>query len=370
MKDASDVAVIASPQLSIVVPTFKERENIEPLVKLLDRALWGIVWEVIFVDDDSPDGTSQCVKQLSERDGRVRCIRRVGRRGLAGACVEGILSSSAPVVAVMDADLQHDEALLAKMFAEIQGGADLVVGSRYVEGDSSAAGFSSIRQWGSSAATSLAKRFLSVKLSDPLSGFFMIRREVVENVAGQLANEGFKLLLDIVASVPKQLRTVELPFKFRERKAGESKLDSRVTAEYISLLLSKLSGGLLPVRFLMFLAVGASGVFIHLGSLLTSIHLFHVDFSWAQFAATVIAMTWNFFLNNQLTYWDRRLTGLQLVSGLVTFYCVCSLGTLANVGVACWLYGFGPGEVVAGVAGAVLSSVFNYAASSVLTWRK
>ncbi|WP_407048300.1 glycosyltransferase family 2 protein [Methyloraptor flagellatus] len=366
--------VPSSPELSIVVPTYKEAQNVQALVSLLDRALTGIVWEVIFVDDNSPDGTARVAKDLAREDARVRCIRRVGRRGLAGACIEGILSSAAPVVAVMDADLQHDETLLPRMLDEIRAGADLAVGSRYVEGGSMDDGFSSIRRWGSETATALARRFLKVELSDPMSGFFMIRRERVEAIAGELSREGFKILLDIVASTPEPLKTVELPYSFRERQMGESKLDSLVTAEYLGLLFSKISGGILPVRFLMFAAVGVSGIIVHLAMI--KLAAMTMDVSWVrghfsvvQFAATMIAMTWNFVLNNQLTYRDRRLKGLQFIVGLLTFYLVCSFGTLANVGVASWLYGFKASLWVAGIAGAIMGAVFNYAASSVLTWR-
>lgn len=360
-----------SPELSVVVPTFKEAANVPRLVELLDAALAGIAWEVIFVDDDSPDGTARVAKEIGTRDPRVRCLRRVGRRGLAGACIEGMMSSAAPVVAVMDADLQHDETILPKMYAAIRDGAELVVGSRYVDGGSSGQGLSSVRQWGSETATSLARRFLRIELSDPMSGFFMIRRGKVEAIASSLSREGFKILLDIVASSPDGLKTVEIPFTFRERQAGESKLDSLVTAEYLGLLFSKLSGGLVPVRFLMFLSVGASGIVVHLAALKVALHVFATTFAWGEFAATVVAMTWNFILNNQLTYRDRRLTGLRFVWGLLTFYLVCSLGTIANMGVATGLFEMvETGPWVAGFAGAVLSAVFNYTVSAALTWRK
>ncbi len=365
------VAPLVAPELSVVVPTFRERANVPELVRLLEATLAEIAWEVIFVDDDSPDGTWRVAKEISRRDPRVRCIRRVGRRGLAGACIEGILSSAAPVVAVMDADLQHDETLLPKMLGAIRDGAELVVGSRYVEGGSQGDGFSKVRAWGSETATALARRFLDIDLSDPMSGFFMIRREKVEAVADDLSSEGFKILLDIVASSPEPLKTVELPFTFRERHAGESKLDSLVTAEYLGLLFSKFSGGVVPVRFLMFLAVGASGILVHLVALKVSLHAFDSTFAWGEFVASVVAMTWNFLLNNQLTYRDRRLTGVSFVWGLLTFYVVCSVGTIANMGVATGLFEMvDTGPWIAGFAGAAMSAVFNYTVSATLTWRK
>jgi dolichol-phosphate mannosyltransferase len=362
-------AVRAATELSVVIPTFNERANVPELIRRLEARLAGVAWEAIVVDDDSPDGTSLAAKEIAARDPRVRCIRRVGRRGLAGACIEGILSCAAPVVAVIDADLQHDETILTHMLAEIRSGADLAVGTRYASGGSSSAGLSSFRQWGSETATGLARRFLGVNLSDPMSGFFMIRRERVEAIAGKLSTDGFKILLDIVASSP-PLKTVEIPYGFRQRFAGESKLDTLVTAEYLGLLFSKLSGGLLPVRFLMFAAIGGSGVFVHLGALSVALKLLNLGFSWSQLAATLTAMTWNFMLNNLFTFRDRRLKGLAFFIGLATFCAVCSMGTIANVGVASWIHESRSASWwLAGLAGAVMGSVFNYAASSVVTWR-
>ena len=216
----------------------------------------------------------------------------------------------------------------------------------------------------------MARRLLNINVSDPMSGFFMLRRETVEDLTNSLAPEGFKILLDIMASTPRPLKVVEIPFIFRQRQAGESKLDSLVTAEYLGLLVSKISGGLLPVRFLMFALVGISGIIIHLATLRVASGILLLSFAWAQFAATVVAMTWNFILNNQLTYRDRRLNGIDFLYGLITFYAVCSLGTIANVGASSWIYEMSPSITLAGLCGAVLGSVFNYAASSTLTWRK
>ncbi|MBL8574625.1 MAG: glycosyltransferase family 2 protein [Hyphomicrobiaceae bacterium] len=356
-------------ELTIVVPTYKERDNAPVLIQKLDAALVGIAWEVVFVDDDSPDGTARVVKDLARQDPRVRCIRRVGRRGLAGACIEGMLASAAPYVAVMDADLQHDETVLPRMLEALRGGSDLAVGSRYVEGGSSGAGFNSIRQWGSDTATSLARRMLGIELSDPMSGFFMLRRELIEDIVPNLSKEGFKILLDIVASSPEKLKTTEVAFNFRERHSGESKLDSLVTAQYLGLLVSKMTGGLLPIRFLMFALVGLSGIAVHL----VALTLFHsglnFGFEWAQLIATVIAMTYNFVVNNAFTYRDKRLKGMAFWIGLLTFYAVCSFGTLANVSVASWIHGYDPAPLLAGFVGALMSAVFNYAASKALTWR-
>lgn len=359
-----------APTLSVVVPAYREAENIMPLVRALDTALQGVSWEVIFVDDDSPDGTSQAVRALAADDRRVRGLRRIGRRGLSGAVIEGILSSSSPFVAVMDCDMQHDERLLPLMLGALLGGTDLAIATRYGEGGSAGTGFSGVRQAGSSLATTLAQVVTKTQISDPMSGFFMIRRPAFDALAPRLSSDGFKILLDILSSSPLPLKTIEVPYSFRPRANGESKLSEIVVVEYLGLLLSKMSGGFVSPRFLMFAGVGASGVAIHLIALKLALTILPLSFALAQLAATYSAMLWNFLLNNRLTYRDRRLRGFAAVKGFVFFCAICSFGTIANVGVAQLVYTNDPNWILAGVAGAVMAAVFNYAASSVITWRK
>jgi dolichol-phosphate mannosyltransferase len=358
------------PELAVIVPTYNERGNVALLVERVRQVLANLDFEIIFVDDDSPDGTHTAVKDIAKDDMRVRCLRRVGRRGLAGACIEGVLASSAPYVAIMDGDLQHDETLLPKMLNALRGGTELAVGSRYVPGTEAGNGLNRVRQWGSDVATSLARRALGINLSDPMSGFFMVRREKVEAVAGSLSREGFKILLDLVASSKVPLKTVEIPFLFKTRNSGVSKLDSAVTVQFLGLLVSKLTGGMVPLRFLMFAFVGATGLIVHLAALHTLNARFELAFGWSQLAATMIAMTFNFIVNNSFTYRDKRLKGVSFVIGLLTFYIVCSFGTLANVSVANLIHDYDASiPLLAGLAGAIMSSVFNYAATNALTWR-
>jgi dolichol-phosphate mannosyltransferase len=364
-----EVGHASVPELSIVVPTFNEAENVSLLVTRVAEALADTRWEIVFVDDNSPDGTTSAARELARTDARVRCLRRIGRRGLAGACIEGMLASSAAVVAVMDADLQHDETLLPRMLASLDQGADLAVGTRFAAGGTAHGGLSRLRHWGSQLATAAARRFLGVRLSDPMTGFFMMRRELFDALAPRLSTQGFKVLLDIVASSRQPLRIVELPFEFRPRRHGQSKLDSLIVLEYLGLLLAKLSGDWLSLRFVLFALVGASGLIVHLWALRQGLVL-GLDFDWAQTLAAYVAMTSNFALNNQLTYRDRRLRGLSALKGLLIFYAVCSVGTVANVGVANWVYGSRPSWWLAGTAGAVMGVVFNYAASSMFTWRR
>lgn len=372
-KDSAPAATadLKSAELSVILPTFNEAENIPILVQRLDETLHGIAWEAIVVDDNSPDGTAEVAREIARRDPRIRVIRRYGRRGLSGACIEGMLSSSAPFVAVMDSDLQHDETLLPRMLQELRHtDTDLVVASRKVEGGDVGTGLSSVRAWGSNIANGLAQKLLNVSLSDPMSGFFMIRREEVEELAPKLSAQGFKILLDIVSSAKGRLRIKELPFTFRERQFGESKLDTLVTLDYFGLLLAKYFGDVISIRFLMFGLVGASGLVVHLLALRMFLVMGGLEFNLAQTGASFVAMTSNFFLNNQLTYRDRRLHGLGAIKGLLSFYLVCSVGVLANVGVASLIYAEPSYWWFAGTAGAIMGAVWNYAASSTLTWRK
>ncbi|MEZ5900649.1 MAG: glycosyltransferase family 2 protein [Hyphomicrobiaceae bacterium] len=358
-----------APELAVVVPTFCEAENVSLLLAALSPALAGISYEVIFVDDDSPDGTVEVARKLAHEDPRIRAIRRIGRRGLAGAVSEGVLSTSAPYVAVMDCDLQHDEALLSCMLQALKSGADVAVATRYEAGGSTAGGFNSLRLWGSKAATWLSKLVLKTEISDPMSGFFMLRRDLFEEVAPKLSNGGFKILLDILASTPRSLRITEIPYTFRPRLAGDSKLNELVVADFAALVVSKATRDTVSPRFLMFALVGASGLGVHVLALKALLSAAHLPFDYAQLGASYVAMSSNFLLNNVLTYADRRLRGLQALKGFLSFIVVCSVGTLANVGVAKLIYAQDPDWLLAGVAGALMAAVFNYAMTSVVTWR-
>ncbi|WP_068318658.1 glycosyltransferase [Polycladidibacter hongkongensis] len=373
MSVATDTKPAASQttslELSLVLPTYNEAQNLPLVVDLVEKALAGVNWEIIVVDDNSPDGTTKVARELAQTNPRVRAIRRIGRRGLSGACIEGMLSSSAKFVAVMDADLQHDESLLPRMLAALRSGDfDIAVASRHVEGGDVGSGLSAVRSWGSNLANNLARNLLKVTLSDPMSGFFMVARDKVDELAPKLSSQGFKILLDLVASANGTLRIKELPFVFRERQHGESKLDTLVTLDYLGLLVAKLFNDMISVRFLMYSAVGATGVIVHLITLQLLMFAALLPFTTAQLAATVVAMTSNFMLNNQLTYRDRRLKGLAWLRGLLSFYVVCSVGVLANVGVANFIYDAQPLWWFAGAAGAIMGAVWNFVASNAVTW--
>ena len=358
----------ATAELSVIVPTFNERDNVREVVSRLDRSLQGKAWEVIFVDDDSPDGTSARVREIAQSDPRVRCIQRIGRRGLSTACVEGMLSSSSPYFAVLDGDCQHDETLLPRMLEILRADeADLVVGSRYMNGGG-------IGSWDHSRArisrfaTRLSKSVIKHELSDPMSGFFAIRRETLEAAVRGLSGIGFKILLDLVASSPRAVRLKELPYEFRTRHAGESKMDSQAVWDYLMLLADKAFGRFIPVRFVAFALVGAIGVLVHFAALSVLFQSMSLSFTISQAGAAIVAMVSNFVLNNALTFRDKRLKGWRWVKGLSSFTLTCSLGALANVGVASYLFKQHTLWQLSALAGIVVGAVWNYAMTATFTW--
>src|SRR3954454_7769105 len=366
---APSPATRPAPELSVVVPTFKERDNVPLLVEKLARAIDGVEWEDVFVDDNSPGDTAAGGRERRGRDARVRCVRRIGRRGLSGACIEGMLASQARFVAVMDADLQHDETLLTGMLAKLRSDQfDIAVASRFADGGSAAGLSSGSREQASRLSNEVARRLLGVTLTDPMSGFFMIRRERFEALAPQLSSQGFKILLDIVATARGSLSIAELPFVFGERQHGESKLDTRVALDFAALVLAKLTNDMVSFRFLLFCMVGLTGIAIHM--VVLQLARGHLNFGGAQTAATVAAITWNFVLNNMFTYRDQRLAGVQFLTGLIRFQLICAVGALSNVGIATWIYDHDPNLWIAGFGGALMGAVWNYVVSAAFVWRQ
>ena len=359
------------PQLSIVVPTFNEVGNVTELRDRVAAALAGVDWELLFVDDDSPDGTAAKLVELAQNDQRVRCMLRIGRRGLASACIEGMLAVTAPVVAVIDADLQHDERHLAEMLAMLRDPEiDVVVGSRYAE-NGSTAGWDKKRAFMSRLSTRLSRLVLKVDLLDPMSGFFMIRRDVlVRCVRAGVSGVGFKILLDLFATSPTPLRFRELPYRFGNRFSGESKLDTNVAWEYFVMLLDHFFGRAVPIRFIAFSLVGGLGLVIHLLVLAVLYKGGGASFLTAQIAATLVAMTSNFALNNLLTYRDMRLRGWQLLRGWLSFVLACGVGAFANIGIAAYLFERDTFWAASAMVGVLVGAVWNYAVTAVYTWKK
>jgi len=357
-----------SVELSVIVPTYNERGNVAPLVARLEATLAGVVWEAVFVDDDSPDGTAREVKTIAARDPRVRCLRRINRRGLAGACIEGILGSSAPYVAVIDADLQHDETLLPRMLDSLKSGrSDLVVATRFGAGGSAQA-MSPTRESGSRLARRLAQMLGGVALSDPMSGFFAIRRDRFEPLAASLSPDGFKILLDIVMRARGTLRIAEEPYSFGSRVHGESKLDARVVLEYLGLLLSRASRDAVTPRFLSHALVGVVGLVVQLVAMRVGLAL-ALAFIQAYALGAVVALGASFVVTNLLlTHSDRRLRGFSVIPGLFVFGVTSAFGLVAGIGMAAWLYTLRPVWWLAGAVGSVVGTVCSHATSPRLGW--
>jgi dolichol-phosphate mannosyltransferase len=354
------------PELTVVVPAFAEGENNPRLLDALERTLEGQDWETIIVVDDAFDGSEDVVRDRAQRDPRVRCLHRIGRRGLASACIEGMLASSAPYLAVMDADLQHDEALLPKLLERAKNDeADVVVASRYMEGGDTG-GLDAERVRISRLASTLG-RVLCNGLTDPMSGFFIVRRSYLERVVRRLYGRGFKILLDLIAAARGEVRIAELPYTMRSRQHGESKLSARVVAEFFMLIGYHLFGRLLPARFFLFAAVGATGIVVQLG-VLSIVFKTSGNFLVGQVLATWAAMTSNFFLNNAITYGDQRLRGRRIWRGLLSFYAACGIGAFINIALADWLFIKSAPYWAAGLAGALVAALWNFFTTASFTW--
>jgi dolichol-phosphate mannosyltransferase len=357
------------PQLSVIIPTLNEAANVPLLVERLETALAGIDWEVIFVDDDSGDGTANRARSLAQSKPYVRVLQRIGRKGLSSACIEGMMASVAPYLAVMDGDLQHDETILPRMLERLRReGLDLVVGSRNVQGGGMgefSAGRQALSQWGRRVSQIVCR----CSIGDPMSGFFLLDRRFLDETVRRMSGVSFKILVDLLASSPRPVRFAEEPYTFRSRIHGTSKLDTAALLEYAYLIADKLIGGYVPTRFLLFVAAGLLGLILHLSVLGVLLHYCGVEFLTAQAVATLIAMTANFLGNNSLAFRDRRLKGWRILGGLLAFYAACSVGAITNLGLAEFLYQRGLAWFLAGLAGTIVGSVWNYGVTSVFIWR-
>jgi len=357
-------------ELSVIIPTYNENENVELLVSKLSDALNGIDWEVIFVDDDSPDGTANIVRDIAKENWNVRILHRIGRRGLSSACIEGMLSSSAPYFAIIDGDLQHDETILPEMLRYMKDDdLDIVVASRYAD-NGGTGDWDRSRVKKSQFATKLSKVIIPSELTDPMSGFFMIKRESFEKSVRNLSSIGFKILVDLFASSPTPFKFREVPYEFRSRLNGKSKLDATAVWDYILLLLDKLVGKWIPVRFISFTIIGGSGIIVHLLIFSILFHIFHRSFIISQSIAMMVAMISNYILNNILTYKDQKLKGFAWLTGFVSFSIVCIVGAFANVGVASYMFKENAGWAFSALTGILIGAVWNYAMTRIFTWHK
>ncbi len=362
---------MSNPTLSVVIPTYNERDNISKILEKLKKVLKSITHEIIFVDDNSPDGTSAVIKDFIKNSSKIRLIHRIGRKGLAGAVIEGVFAANADLVAVMDCDLQHDESKLLDMINLFSknNSLDIVIGSRFTEtGEINEKAFSKMRKLGSKASTLIIKKVLNIESTDPLSGFFMVKKESFLKSSENLQTQGFKVLADFLATSRNNIKIKEIGYKFRNRTAGESKMSILTALELIGLVLSQLLKGRVSIRFILFCMVGLSGIFVQL--LITGLAMLLINqFPTSQTLGIFAAMTSNYFLNNVITFQERKLKSLDLIRGLFSFYLICSLGAFANIAIATYIFGFSSNWLISSLIGALFGAVWNFTLTSIFTWK-
>ncbi len=370
----SNLASATAPilRVSIVLPTYNERDNIEPLLAQLLLLKQHVDLEILVVDDDSADGTAELIRQLAHHEPALRLIRRVGRAGLASAIKEGLLDATGDVAVVMDSDGQHEPASVLRAIETLQRqDLDLVIGSRF-HAQAEILGLSGRREQGSNWANRCARYSLPqtyVQLTDYMSGFFALRLDEAIPLLRAVDVNGFKFLYELLAVSKGRLRVAEVPLSFQPRVHGSSKLDLAIVWDFLISILHSLSFRVLPRRAISFGLVGSSGVFVQvlLCQLLTGLAGIH--FERALPFAVVAAATSNYLINNVLTFRFARLRGLELLKGLLKFLLVSSLPALANVGLAIAFYeNVARNSLWAQLAGIIVVFVWNYAASSRFVW--
>ncbi|WP_051257968.1 glycosyltransferase [Desulfovibrio cuneatus] len=356
-------------EYAVIIPTLNEAGNVSILVERLEKVLQGLDWEAIFVDDSSTDGTLAELHALAVSNRRVRYLRRIGRRGLASACIEGMMSTAATYIAVMDADLQHDESKLTDLFGPLASGeATVTVASRYT-GDGGTGSWDKKRVGMSKLATWFAQHNLTAACSDPMSGFFALHRSIIDAAAPKVQSRGFKILFDVLTIPGLPVRVKEVPYTFRERTLGSTKLSYSVIVDFLWLLLSKYVGRLFNLEFVMFCIIGLLGVLVHMGVLFVVYRQMDFSFLVGQTAASLCAMTSNFLLNNRITFEENKLTGSPLILGYCKFVAACSLGMFVNIAVSDYLLENGMFWLFAAGTGTVIASVVNFFFARFFIWR-
>ncbi len=317
-------------KLSVISPTLNEAENVSRLVEQLEGALGDIDYEILIVDDDSPDLTWSIAEKISSTNPRVRTLRRIQNPGLSVAVIDGFSAASGDVVACIDADLQHDPSILPRMLDELQG-VDVVVGSRHIDGGSTGK-WNWLRRLESWIATKTAQFLLGVKLKDPMSGYFLVWRKDFVAVKEHLDGKGFKILLEILARLHGS-RVKEVPYTFRPRTHGESKLSSKVVLLYIQQLWRLCSTSRhFSVRLLKSAVVGGIGVFINLAVMALVLKLTKVRDWRASAIASLVANIHNYALIIIQTHADRSHKEFRRLEGYISYLLVTAAGLVLTTG--------------------------------------
>ncbi len=350
-------------KISVIVPTYNERENLEELFERIDKSLKNYEYEIVVVDDDSPDRTWEFAQRLSERYS-VKVIRRSDEKGLSSAVIRGFEEAEGDVFVVMDADLQHPPEVIPELLKAIEDGADIAIASRYVPGGG-------VKNWywyrrliskGAIAIGRLAlPKIRNVK--DPVSGFFALKREVVEGV--QLNPVGFKILMEVLIK-GNYGKVAEVPFTFGLRKAGESKLGGKTMLNYIRHVyrLMRWEGEL--DRLIKFTLVGLSGVFVNEGFLWAFVNFLGWDKILANIPATELAILNNFTWNDLWTF--RDLKRRPLWKRLTSFHIAALTGAVVQWALYAGLVYMGLYYLVANLIGIALSFIVRFLVNRHVTW--
>ncbi len=354
--------------ISLIIPTYNERDNIIPLVERLSRALSSHSYEIVFIDDNSADGTAELAASLSDRY-PVKVTVRKNKRGLASAVVDGLSQVSSDIIAVMDADLQHPPEVIPDLLREIKSGADIVVASRYVEGGG-CQGWSLTRRLISKGAIFLAHMLLPAtrRVSDPMSGFFMFNKGVVQDA--ELKPTGYKILLEILM-LGKSQNVAEVPYTFITRERGKSKLSARQQVDYLKHILSLMRRKGELARFIKFCLVGASGVGVNMGLLWLLTEVGGVFYLMSAAISIETSIITNFLLNNYFTFADRRQPGIKsLFKPLLKFNLVSLAGLGINLGIL-WLLteALGIFYLLSNLVGIAAATLWNYLINNWWTWK-
>ena len=360
--------------ISIVIPTFNEVKNIIPLIKNLVALISNFEYEIIVVDDDSPDGTSEEVNKYMKFNKRIKLITRIGRSGLSSAIKEGLIFAQGKYLLVLDGDGQHHPSFVLDMIEEINmNKSDIVIGSRFLK-TSNLEGLSNKRSQGSKIANKLARISLHKnysKVTDYLSGCFCLEREKTKKFIRKIEINGFKFLYELLSLSKGDLVVKEVPLTFKERRFGYSKLDVAIVWDFLVSIIHNLTLRLLPRSAVSFGLVGISGIFVQLFVTSFLVEIFLIEFYKALPFAIMCAATSNFLINNQVTFRSERLKNLDLLIGLLKFLIVASLPVIANVGITTAFYKYiSTDTFFAQIAGIAIVYAWNYLASSSFVWKK
>jgi dolichol-phosphate mannosyltransferase len=370
----------------VITPTFNEAQNVGPLIDLLEAALVDVDHEILVVDDDSPDRTWEVAEAIAERVPAVKVIRRFSSPGLSQAVLAGMEVARGEVLAVIDADMQHDETRLPAMVKLITSGeADVVVGSRAAEGGSYG-DWSKPRRFVSWVATMIAQVLLRVPVTDPMSGFFAISRETYRRLGPTINPQGFKILLEFVGRRNANLRIREVGFTFRNRTAGETKMSPSVIRSYLLAVFELRLGRQLKPQFVMYCLVGISGFVVNLAvfALAEAFDLGAVDIGldrklrWSLILGIVASILWNFALHNTMTFYEHRFRGIDMIRGLLLFTVVSAIGILIHVAIFQFLESTGwgtgvlrlrPARLLHDAIGMLVALFSNYFLNMNAVWR-